>query len=60
MHSDETRPVRKLVAPLLLAVFRVDVDGGLGQTCGGQSEQIEPEPLDLSLTFDMVGEEVAP
>src|SRR5262245_20597343 len=51
--------VRKLVLPLLLAVLRVGVDGRPAQRGLGNPDDVEPEPLDLTLPLDVIREEVA-
>jgi len=40
-------------------VLRVHVDERLGEAVAREVESLEPEPLDLVLAFEMVGEEVA-
>ena len=59
VDTDANRPVRQSVLAFLLAVFRVDVHRRLAQARRRELERVEPELLDLALSLDVVGEEIA-
>src|SRR5437870_4471232 len=58
-NRDAAGSIGQLVAPFLLAVFRIPVDRGLSEPMPRNTDEVEPEVFDLPLRIFVIGEQVA-